>query len=91
MGEASIFLIFTMLLGGSPGNELLDLVPSDAYWKSKDVEITVPNIMLELNSIKADDTSKATAVRRLIAVASTATTKRASAMSHGPLDRRRSS
>src|SRR5438874_8131953 len=68
MGEASIFLIFTMLLGGSPGNELLDLVPTDAYWKSKDVEITVPNIMLELNSIKTDDTAKATAVRRLMAI-----------------------
>src|SRR5205823_2631891 len=58
MGEACIFLLFTMLLGGGSGNELLDLIPTDAYWKSKAIEITAPNIMLELNSIKVDDTSK---------------------------------
>src|SRR4051794_34330076 len=68
MGEASVFLIFTMLLGGSPGNQLLDLIPTDAYWKSKSIEITVPNVMLELNSIKPDDTSKEMAVRRLMAI-----------------------
>jgi hypothetical protein len=66
--EASIFLIFTLLLGGGQGNDLLDLIPSDAYWKSKDVEVTAANIMLELNSLKPDDTSKATAVRRLMAI-----------------------
>ena len=68
MGEASIFLIFMTLLGGGSGNELLDLVPSDAYWKAKEVEMTAPNLMLELNSIKADDTSKATAIRKLMAI-----------------------
>src|SRR3954468_13520539 len=66
--ETSIFLIFTLLLGGGTGNDLLDLIPTDVYWKVKDVEPTVPNLMLELNSIKADDTSKAVAVRRLMAI-----------------------
>jgi hypothetical protein len=80
MGEASIFLIFTMLLGGSPGNELLDLIPTDAYWKSKAVEITVPNIMLELNSIKPDDTSKEIAVRRLMAIRTLGELKNADAI-----------
>src|SRR4051812_1355960 len=68
MGEASIFLIFTMLLGGGSGNELLDIIPTDAYWKAKEVEVTATNILIELNSIKADDTSKASAVRRLMAI-----------------------
>jgi hypothetical protein len=68
MGEASIFMIFMMLLGGGSGNELLDLVPSDAYWKAKEVEFTAPNLMIELNSIKPDDTSKATAIRKLMAI-----------------------
>ena len=66
--EASFFLLFTMLLGGASGNDLLDLIPSDSYWKSKELELTATNIMVELNSIKADDTSKPTAVRRLMAI-----------------------
>ena len=66
--EFSIFLIFTILLGGGQGNDLLDLIPTDAYWKSKDVEVNLTNILLELNSLKPDDTSKATAVRRLMAI-----------------------
>jgi hypothetical protein len=59
-----------MLLGGGSGTDLLDMVPSDAYWKAKDVDFTPASIMLELNSIKPDDTSKATAVRRLMAIRS---------------------
>src|SRR5690349_1598070 len=80
MGEASIFLIFTMLLGGSSGNELLDLIPTDAYWKAKAVDVSVANIMLELNSIKPDDTSKETAVRRLMAIRTLGELKNADAI-----------
>src|SRR4051812_38893009 len=66
--ETSIFLIFTLILGGGTGNDLLDLVPTEVYWKAKDVEPTVGNLMLELNSIKPDDTSKPTAARKLMAI-----------------------
>jgi hypothetical protein len=68
MNASMPFLILMMLLGGGSGTDLLDLVPSDAYWKAKDVDFTAASIMLELNSIKPDDTSKATAVRRLMAI-----------------------
>src|SRR2546421_8733531 len=78
--EASFFLLFTMLLGGASGNDLLDLIPTDSYWKSKEVELTAPNIMVELNSIKADDTSKATAVRRLMAIRALGELKSADAL-----------
>jgi hypothetical protein len=79
--ETSIFLIFTLLLGGGQGNDLLSLIPTDAYWKSKDVEVNVANIMLELNSLKPDDTSKATAVRRLMAIRTLGELKSPDAMS----------
>ncbi len=70
MNASMPFLILMMLLGGGSGTDLLDLVPSDAYWKAKDVDFTAAAIMLELNSIKPDDTSKAMAVRRLMAIRS---------------------
>lgn len=66
--DAISIVIFSLLLSGGGGNDLLDLVPTDGYWKSKEVELTTANIMLELNSLKPDDTSKAMAVRRLMAI-----------------------
>ena len=79
--ETSVFLIFTLLLGGGQGNDLLSLIPTDAYWKSKDVEVNVAGIMLELNSLKPDDTSKAVAVRRLMAIRTLGELKSPDAMS----------
>ena len=38
--ETSIFLIFTLLFGGGASNDLLDLIPTEVYWKAKDVEPT---------------------------------------------------
>jgi hypothetical protein len=66
--ETAVYLVFCMLLGGGQGNHLLDLVPSETYWKSKDVEVNLANILIELNSIKPDDTSKPMAVRKLMCI-----------------------
>ena len=78
--ETIMLMVFSLLLGGGGGNDLLSLIPSDAYWKSKDIQITVPNILLELNSIKSDDTSKATAVHRLMAIRALGELKNADAI-----------
>ena len=59
-------LMMLLLSGGA--NELLDFVPTDAYWKAKEVTVSVQTISADLESLKADDTSKATAVRRLMAI-----------------------
>jgi hypothetical protein len=79
--ETVSLLIFSLLLGGGIGNDLLSLVPTDAYWKSKEVEVTAANIMLDLNSVKSDDTSKATAIRRLMAIRTLGELKSPDAMS----------
>lgn len=68
IGDTLIVLIMTTILGGGPGNDLLSFIPTDAYWKAKDVQVTPANMMLELNSIKPDDTTKPIAVRRLMAI-----------------------
>jgi hypothetical protein len=57
-----------MLLLGGGGNQLLDYIPSDAYWKAKEIEMTAPAIAADLQSLSADDASKATAIRRLMAI-----------------------
>src|SRR5688500_8650147 len=61
-------LLVLMIRGG--GNELLDYVPSEPYWRIKQVVPTVDHLARELRDIKPDNTSKASAIRRLMALRS---------------------
>ena len=67
MSVPTALILFAMMLGPG-GNELLDYIPSQPYWKLKNVTPTADNIAAELMAIKAGDTSKATQVRKLMAL-----------------------
>ncbi len=69
MSVPTALILFAMMLGPG-GNELLDYVPSQPYWKLKNVIPTADNIAAELMAIKAGDTSKAAQVRKLMALRS---------------------
>ena len=55
-----------MLLTSGGGNDLLDYLPTDAYWKAKGVEITVEAMAAELKGAEPADV--AGGVRRLMAI-----------------------
>jgi hypothetical protein len=63
-----IFSLIMLMNGG--GNELLDFVPTDAYWKSHNVEVSVEALTKDLQADVAADPAKpkAGAVRRLMAI-----------------------
>ncbi len=80
MIDTIIVLVMTTLLGGAPGNDLLSFIPTESYWKAKDVQVTVPNLLLELNSVRPEDATKPTAVRRLMAIRALGELKSADAL-----------
>ncbi len=49
-------MMMLVLLGGG-GNDLLDFISPEAYWKTKGVEITVENLLTELKPAGIVDTS----------------------------------
>jgi len=51
------FLIF-FNIGGGGGNHLLDYIPSDYYWKSKNIEMTADTMLLQLQPPPAQDVSR---------------------------------
>lgn len=67
--EMMIALLFTFLSGTS-GNEALDYVDGDLYFKSKGVEMTVESMMLEAKKpdLGEDAFTKEASVRRLLAI-----------------------
>ncbi|MFT5905126.1 MAG: hypothetical protein ACI9E1_000719 [Cryomorphaceae bacterium] len=69
MQEMLMALLFAAF-GGASGNELLDFVDADSYFKSKGVEMTVESMMLEAKKpdVGADASAKEAAVRRLLAI-----------------------
>lgn len=57
----SVFMFFVMLVsGGIGGNDLLDYVPSDAYWKTKGVTVSVQSMLAELKPAGAAADASAT-------------------------------
>lgn len=60
MGEAGYaILCFLMFfnIGGAGGNHLLDYIPSDYYWKSKNIEMTADTMLLQLQPPPPRDVS----------------------------------
>ncbi|MBM4030661.1 MAG: hypothetical protein FJ291_02625 [Planctomycetes bacterium] len=49
MGFGMMELLMLVLSGGGWGNDLLDYLPSDAYWKAKGVPMSVERMVAELN------------------------------------------
>ncbi len=70
MGITSLFaIVLTLMLGGNAGNELLDYIPSDAYWQSKGVELNADAIMAELNATAdAERAGGGNQVKQLMAI-----------------------
>ena len=56
MSMAPITILMVLLGGG--GNDLLDFVPTEAFWKSQEVEVTTAKLLGELKSAEAADASK---------------------------------
>jgi len=67
--EMMMALLLTFF-GGTSGNEALDYVDADLYFKSKGVEMTVESMMLEAKKpdVGADAFAKEASVRRLLAI-----------------------
>lgn len=60
MGEAGYTILCCLMffnIGGSGGNHLLDYVPSDYYWKSKNIEMTADTMLLQLQPPPPQDVS----------------------------------
>ena len=57
MGEMSIFGLILALLAGGP-NDLLDYIPTDAYWKHQAVTVNAETLIKELTGVPAGDISK---------------------------------
>jgi hypothetical protein len=80
MNMSWIFVLMTLLSGG--GNELLDFVPADAYWKSQNIEVSVEALTKELKAEAVADPAKpkAAASRRLMAIRTLGELKKAEAV-----------
>jgi hypothetical protein len=55
MGATGLMMMLVLLGGG--GNDLLDFISPEAYWKAKGVEVTVENLLAELKPAGIVDTS----------------------------------
>ena len=67
MSVNSVLVLLTMMIGPG-GNELLDYVPTQPYWKLKAATPTIESLIKELQNPDPADTSKPTSVRRLMAI-----------------------
>jgi hypothetical protein len=67
MSFGTLAALFVLMIRGG-GNELLDYLPSQAYWRIKQVAPSVDHLAAELKNIKPDDPTKAAQVRKLIAL-----------------------
>jgi hypothetical protein len=50
-------MVFVLLSGGGMGNDLLDYLPTDAYWKAKGVTVSVERLVAELSPAEPVDTA----------------------------------
>lgn len=57
MMAASTWIMSLMILLGGGGNDLLDMVSHEAYWKSRGMEATTENLLAELKQVKGGDAS----------------------------------
>src|SRR5947209_12844999 len=58
MAGPPAFLVLLSLLVGGGGSDLLDYVPSDYYWKHKQVDVSLDTMTNELKPVDAQDISK---------------------------------
>ena len=56
MQAASLFTLLGMLIGGG-GSDLLDYIPPDAYWKDKQIQVSVETMARELKPPASSDVS----------------------------------
>ena len=77
MGLMSILML---LLSRGGGNDLLDYMPADAYWRIKGVTVTVERMVAELATAEPGDGAQAKAVRRLMALRALGELKEAEAL-----------
>eukprot|EP00112_Aurelia_sp_Birch-Aquarium-sp1_P005253 Seg15955.1 transcript_id=Seg15955.1/GoldUCD/mRNA.D3Y31 product="hypothetical protein" protein_id=Seg15955.1/GoldUCD/D3Y31 len=71
MGIQETFFAFIMMLcGGSTGSDALDYVDSEHYWKTKKVEYTVEEMMLEAKKpdVSEESAFKEAEIRKLLAI-----------------------
>ena len=62
-------LIMLVVMGGPIGNDLLSFVDSQAYWKAKGVDVSVPAMTEQVGGAKADaEDPKVRSIRRLMAI-----------------------
>jgi len=54
----SLMQVLLILVSGGSGNDLLDYLPSDAYWRAKGVEVTAERLVEELRADAPADTAK---------------------------------
>ncbi len=68
--QEMIMALLFAAFGGTSGNEVLDFIDADIYFKSKRVEMTVESMMLEAKKpdVGADASAKEASVRRLLAI-----------------------
>lgn len=66
MGMMQVWLAMVMTVGQGP-TELLDLVPTQDYWRIQGVEVTIKNMQAQLDA-KADEKAEGNDVRRLMAI-----------------------
>lgn len=68
--QEMILSLMLTVFGGTSGNELLDYVDADIYFRSKGVEMKVETLMLEAKKPDVADTASAkeASVRRLLAI-----------------------
>jgi len=58
MAFGFIEILLALLTGGGGGNDLLDYMPTAAYWKAKGVEITAERMAAELATEEPADAAK---------------------------------
>lgn len=56
-GYAILCFLMFFNIGGGGGNHLLDYIPSDYYWKSKNIELNADTMLLQLQPPPAQDVS----------------------------------
>ena len=68
MAFFGVFGLIALLLSGSASNELLDYIPTDAYWQAKGVQVEADVVLLELQNVGEGEVDAAAAVRQLMAI-----------------------
>ena len=68
MGLFRVLIFLGLMLSPEASNELLDYIPTDAYWQAKGVRVETDAVLAELRALGGEELDAPAGVRRLMAI-----------------------